>query len=84
MYTRDKRTPVSYENILLKTNIEKNFEFDRKENLLEQKKSFKTFNEFFKSWYQTQKRICSGIGKTFMVIKHPLLIFAIEDIFFKI
>ena len=84
MYTRDKRTPVSYENILLKTNIEKNFEFDKKENLLEQKKSFKTINEFFKSWYQTQKRICSGIGKTFMVAKHPLLIFAIEDIFFKI
>lgn len=80
MLTLDKRTPLAYENIFLKDTLEKLFDTNDASNDFNLKGSLESFADFFATWYQDQLTVCKGIGKKFMVIKNPLLIFTLHII----
>ena len=44
------------------------------------KGSLASFDDFFPDWYKNQLTVGKGIGKKFMVIKNPLLIFTLHII----
>ena len=79
-WTKDDKTVISYENVDLKQNLEALFSMKKETQFFEQKGSLNDFAEFFSRWIKTQTITASGVGKRFMVIKHPLTIFALEKI----
>ena len=46
----------------------------------QQKSSEEAFEQFFCKWIDEQKHLAKNIGKTFLVLKHPLKIFALHII----
>ena len=78
--TPDKKTVISFENAFLKTKLENLFSIKKEEALFEQTESLEDFTKFFSNWIKTQKNTATGINKKFIVIKHPLTIFALEKI----
>ena len=79
-WTGDKKTVISFENIFLKQHLEELFSLKKQKTFFEQSKSMQGFAEFFPNWINTQKKTAKGINKRFIVIKHPLTIFALEKI----
>lgn len=79
-WTKDERTVISYENAHLKKKLETLFSMKKEKQYFDQKGSLEDFASFFSGWLQTQITTAAGIGKKFMVIKHPLTIFALKKI----
>ena len=78
--TNDQRTPTAYENKDYVNALHKFISTDSEESLFTQKGDVKTFLRFFKQWFVSQVTISRNIGKQFLILKHPLQIFVLEQI----
>ena len=78
--TNDQRTPTAYENTDYVDALHKFIDTDSKDSLFAKKGDIKKFLEFFEQWFTSQVMIARNIGKQFLVLKHPLQIFVLEEI----
>ena len=78
--TNDQRTPTAYENKDYVDALHKFIDTDSKESLFTQKGDIKKFLEFFEQWFTSQVTISRNIGKQFLILKHPLQIFVLDQI----
>ena len=78
--TNDQRTPTAYENKDYVDALHKFIDTDSKESLFTQKGDIKTFLGFFEQWFTSQVKISRNIGKQFLILKHPLQIFVLDQI----
>ena len=79
-WSNDDRTIISFENVFLKQKLETIFSLKKEETFFEQKTDLQEFVDFFSNWIETHMQIATGIGKKALVIKHPLIIFALKEI----
>ena len=78
--TNDQRTPTAYENKDYVDALHNFIDTDSKESLFAKKGDIKKFLGFFEQWFTSQVTISRNIGKQFLVLKHPLQIFVLEEI----
>ena len=78
--TNDQRTPTAYENKDYVDALHKFIDTDSKESLFTQKGELKEFLRFFEQWFTSQVTISRNIGKQFLILKHPLQIFVLDQI----
>ena len=73
--TSDPKTPNPYESLALRNALHELIDIETPK--FQQKGSEKAFEQFFCKWIGEQKQLAKNIGKTFLVLKHPLKIFAL-------
>ena len=78
--TNDQRTPTAYENKDYVDALHKFIDTDSRESLFTQKGDIKKFLGFFDQWFSSQVTISRNIGKQFLILKHPLQIFVLDQI----
>ena len=78
--TNDQRTPTAYENKDYVDALHKFIDTDSKESLFTQKGDIKKFLGFFDQWVSSQVTISKNIGQQFLILKHPLQIFVLDQI----
>tara|TARA_X000000950_G_C13879886_1_gene646444 strand:+ start:295 stop:867 length:573 start_codon:yes stop_codon:yes gene_type:complete len=78
--TNDQRTPTAYENKDYVDALHKFIDTDSKGPLFTQKGDVKEFLGFFEQWFTSQVTISRNIGKQFLILKHPLQIFVLDQI----
>ena len=76
--TNDPRTPNAYESHALRNALHELVDIEKKP--FEKVGSEEKFEIFFNQWIEEQKKIASRIGKSFILVKHPLKIFAMQVI----
>ena len=76
--TNDPKTPSAYESHSLRNQLHQLIDIETDE--FRQIGKEEVFESFFKDWIEEQKKIASNIGKNFIVLKHPLKIFAMKII----
>ena len=77
--TNDQRTPTAYENKDYVDALHKFIDTDSKDSLFAKKEILKSFR-IFEQWFPSQVTISRNLGKQFLVLKHPLQIFVLEEI----
>tara|TARA_B100000963_G_scaffold338306_1_gene335063 strand:- start:35 stop:646 length:612 start_codon:yes stop_codon:yes gene_type:complete len=76
--TSDPKTPNPYESLALRNALHEFIDIETPQ--FQQKSSEEAFEQFFCKWIDEQKHLAKNIGKTFLVLKHPLKIFALHII----
>ena len=76
--TNDPKTPNPYESLALRNALHNLIDIESP--TFEQKGAEVVFEKFFSKWIEEQKTLAKNIGKTFLVLKHPLKIFALHII----
>ena len=76
--TNDPKTPNPYESLALRNALHNLIDIESP--TFEQKGTEVVFEKFFCKWIEEQKTLAKNIGKTFLVLKHPLKIFALHII----
>ena len=76
--TNDPKTPNPYESLALRNALHNLIDIETP--TFEQKGTEAVFEKFFSKWIEEQKTLAQNIGKTFLVLKHPLKIFALHII----
>ncbi len=78
--TNDQRTPTAYENKDYLSALHKFIDTDSKKTLFAKKGDIREFLNFFDPWFASQVTISKNIGKEFIILKHPLQIFVLDQI----
>ena len=74
--TNDPKTPNPYESHALRNALHDLIDITTPQ--FHQKGSKRAFDRFFSKWIDEQKNIAANLGRSFLVLKHPLKIFAIH------